>query len=448
MEHQGTKSLPEMSGGSKEPKSSEHKFFYGWVIVGVIFLTGFASSNWLNTSLSIFLKPLTTEFGWTRSAFAGAGMIGTILGGLTALIIGPSIDRFGARGVLLIACLITGVLFILLGSVHTIWHFYLIVIVGRLLLQGVLNIANTVVVAKWFVLRRGRASALAALGQRLGTGILPFFAQIITNGYGWRTAAAFLGVVSLSVTILPVLLWLKRQPEDLGLQVDGGRVEQPEEKSGRQESRYRDLERSYNLSEVLRIRGFYILLFGFILFQFVSTGINFNLLPYLTDRGLSSTEAVITLSVWSLIAIPSTLVVGYLAERISLQKLLFGISLGITLGPVVLLFADNLALALLFAVVHGSFFGGVVLLQTLVFADYFGRGSLGAIRGFITPLLMISNSLGPLIATFVFDSTGSYALILRFYVVLSAIVAVSVLLATPPRRVEERSKRASLNPPT
>lgn len=440
MEHQVTKFPSGESGSSKDPKPGEHRLFYGWVIVGVIFLTGFASSAWLNTSLSIFLKPLTSEFGWSRSAFAGAGLIGTILGGLTALIIGPSIDRFGARGVLLVACLTTGILFIFLGFVHALWHFYLIVIVGRLLLQGVLNIANTVVVSKWFLLRRGRASALAALGQRLGTGILPFFSQLIVNGYGWRTAATLLGLVSLSVTILPVLFWLKRQPEDMGLQVDGGRIGQFGEntKGGSGQSRYS--ERSYRLSEVLRFRGFYMLLFGFILFQFVSTGINFNLLPYLTDRGLSSTDAVITLSIWSLIAIPSTLVVGYLAERIGLQKLLFAISLGMILGPVVLILADNLVLALVFALIHGSFFGGVVLLQTLVFADYFGRGSLGAIRGFITPLLMISNALGPLMATLVFDSTGSYELILRVYVLLSALIALSVLLATPPRRIEERGK--------
>jgi OFA family oxalate/formate antiporter-like MFS transporter len=443
-----TKSTFEILGSSEKPKPNEHRFYYGWVIVGVIFLTGFASSAWLNTSLSIFLKPLTTEFGWTRSAFAGAGMIGTILGGLIALIVGPSIDRFGARGVLLVACLTTGLLFILLSSVHAIWQFYLIVIVGRLLLQGVLNIANTVVVSKWFLLRRGRASAMAALGQRLGTGILPFFSQVITNSHGWRTAATLLGAVSLSVTILPVLFWLKRQPEDMGLQVDGRLLEQADGAIEGRKGPTRDLERSYNLREVLRFRGFYFLLFGFILFQFVSTGINFNLLPYLTDRGLTSTEAVITLSVWSLIAIPSTLVVGYLAERTGLQKLLFGISFGITLGPVVLLFADNLATALLFAVIHGSFFGGVVLLQTLVFADYFGRGSLGAIRGFITPILMISNALGPLIATAVFDGTGSYALILKVYVVLSATVAVSVLLATPPRGIDERGKRTLLNPPT
>ena len=390
----------------------------------------------MNTALSVFIKPITSEFGWTRSTFAGAGTVGTILGGLTALLVGPSIDRFGARWVLLAACLTTGVFFLLLGSVHGLWQFYLLIVGGRLVLQGLLNIANTVVVSKWFVALRGRATAIASLGPRLGTGILPFFAQMITSGYGWRMAAVSLGSVILGVTLLPVLLWLRRRPEDMGLVPDGRPLGAPLRgaQRGVRTTPTPAVETSYSLRQVLRFRGFYILLLGFIFSQFVSTGINFNLVPYLTDRGVSATQAVVILSIWSLIGIPTTLLAGYLAERVRPQLLLFGIFAGITAGSAILLFADNFLLGILFAVVHGSFFGSMLLFQTLAFADYYGRGSLGTIRGFITPFLMFSNALGPLVATAVFDTTGSYTRIFLVYVALSAVATVAMLFAAPPTR--------------
>ena len=390
----------------------------------------------MNTALSVFIKPITDEFGWSRSTFAGAGTVGTVLGGVTALAIGPSIDRFGARMVLLLACVATGALFLLLRSIDGIWQFYLIIVGGRIILQGVLNVANNVVVAQWFVVRRGKATALSALGPRVGTGVLPFFAQLMVNGYGWRMAAASLGLVAWTITLLPVLLWLRRRPEDMRLAPDGRTPGAGEATTGSDArvAAARPVEPSYSLRQVLRFRGFYILLFGFLVSQFVSTGINFNLLPYLTDQGMSTTQAVTVLSLWSLIGIPGTLVSGYLADRIPMQYLLFGIFMGIALGVVILIFTDSLLMGLIFAAVHGSFFGSMLLFQALSFANYYGRTSLGAIRGFITPFLMFANALGPLAATGAFDATGSYDQILLVYAGLSAVGAVAMLLATPPLR--------------
>ena len=123
----------------------------------------------INPTLSVFVKPITEEFDWTRSVISGATAIGTVLGGLLALVVGPLIDRFGGRWVLSSGFLLLGGLFLLLGSISSLWHFYMTVIMARIILQGVLNLTNNVVVAKWFVRQRGRAMAIANLGQRVGS---------------------------------------------------------------------------------------------------------------------------------------------------------------------------------------------------------------------------------------------------------------------------------------
>ena len=390
----------------------------------------------MNSSLGVLVKPVTEEFEWKRSVFSGATLIGTLLGGVAALFVGPSIDRFGAKWVLFLGFLVTGILFLLLSKVHGVVQFFLILIAGRLILQGIINVADAVVVPKWFITQRGRASAIAALGPRLGTGVLPFMSQSLTNAFGWRTAAVGIGLAAWAITLGPILFWLKRRPEDMGLTPDGGqrRAAAAKGKSIVEAKKPRETV-EYTLKEVLRFRGFYVLLLGFFMSQFFSTGISFNLLPLLTDQGVSTTQAVTVVSLWSLTAIPSTLVGGFMAERLPHRLTLVGIFCGLTVGTYLLTLANSFALGLLFAVVHGSFFGMMLLYQSLTFADYYGRAHLGAIRGFVTVFFMIANAFGPFVATLFFDVTGSYLGILRAYVVLSLLVACFMYFARPPRKL-------------
>jgi hypothetical protein len=101
----------------KNPKNNTPRFYYGWVIVAVVALGGFSQSAETFNVLSVFLKPITSEFGWDRTTFAGAMSIGSLLGGAIALGIGPLIDRFGSRVALGIAFGILGAVFVLMNWV-------------------------------------------------------------------------------------------------------------------------------------------------------------------------------------------------------------------------------------------------------------------------------------------------------------------------------------------
>jgi len=94
---------------------------YGWVIVWVTVVSAIASGVNVNPTIGVFVKPLTEEFGWSRSVIAGAVAIGTIFGGILALVVGPIIDRFGARWVLLVGFLLMGGLLILLSGIWSLW---------------------------------------------------------------------------------------------------------------------------------------------------------------------------------------------------------------------------------------------------------------------------------------------------------------------------------------
>ena len=142
------------------------RFYYGWVIVVVVALAGFTQSAETYPVLGVFLKPMTDEFGWSRSVFAGAMSIGTILGGFLALGIGPLVDRYGPRWILTFAFIILGATLALLGGITTLWQYYALQIIGRVMTMGVIAMAMQVIIPKWFVAKRGRTVALVPKYRR------------------------------------------------------------------------------------------------------------------------------------------------------------------------------------------------------------------------------------------------------------------------------------------
>ena len=410
------------------------RLYYGWVIVGIMAVVALGSTVQINPTLGVFVKPLSDDFGWSRTTLAGAVGVGTMLGGLSAPLIGAIIDRFGARWVLFGGFLIVGAAHVAMGSMTHLWQYYAVIIIGRLLLQGDFNLATQVVIAKWFRRQRGRAMAVPNVGRRLGGALVPVFTQAIVSWSGWRMATVALGFYAWALTLIPILLWLRREPRDMGLNPDGdpSPTGQPADGAVSPGARQRSPELSFTLRQALRNRSFYIIIAALSLTTLTNTGITFNMVPLLTDRGLLAAQAIAVVGTWSLVGVPSTLTTGFLSERFTLRYIAALFYLVQCIGVVVLTQAGGLGLGLAFAAVHGWSFASTMFLQNLMLADYFGPASLGAIRGVVTPIVMVANAIGPIAATLVFDTTGSYTAILVGYVVVLAALSASVLLAVPP----------------
>ena len=407
------------------------RIYYGWVIVGVVFLSSLASGAQINPTIGVFLKPITDEFEWTRSTVSLAGAVGTVIGGGLALIVGPAIDRFGARWILFVSFLMSGIAIYSWGHVSQLWQFALALIVSRVALQGVINLTNQTIVSKWFIRKRGRATAMANLGQRIGGGAIPSATQTAIPMVGWRAASMGVGALVMALTLLPIAIFMRRQPQDMGLLPDGASPDDEDQPRGQGSAVRREpaQEVNYTLKEALRTRPFWIILGAFCLTNFVNTGVNFNLAPHLLDSGLSEVQSAVVLLAWAMVSVPASLSAGFLADRMSVRILMVVFSAGLGAGIYLFLIIDSFAVGMFFAVLHGAAFAGSFLMLQLLLANTFGSASLGTLRGFIVPWQMVANALGPLAATLVFDTTGSYGPILRTYIVLQVVLVLVLLFA-------------------
>src|SRR6059058_3257312 len=174
---------------------------YGWVMVGVTFLTALISAGTVGAP-GVFIVPLQKEFGWTTAEISSALSIRFVLFGLMAPFAAALLNRYGLRNVTLTAQLI---------------------VVSALLSSLVLG---ATIATRWFSARRGLVvgimTASVATGQLV---FLPLLASL-TERLGWRVALAMVCVI-LAMAAFCVLLLMRDRPSDLGLRPFGDEGTEP-----------------------------------------------------------------------------------------------------------------------------------------------------------------------------------------------------------------------------
>jgi len=408
------------------------RLYYGWIIVAVISMIGLVQAGQFNTTVGVFVIPVTEEFGWDRSTFIGAISIGTLTGGALAPLSGILLDRLGGRWVISLGLLLLGGSLIMLSFVNGAWQFYLAMIVGRAGLQGATNLSLGVVVSKWFVRQRGRAMAMAEVGQRAGSGLVPVFAQTMVSVADWRTAAWTTGALTWVLGLLPALLFLRRQPEDLGLKPDGD-DDDPAAAVPSAASRAYEPP-GVTLREALRSTTFWLIALAIAAMFTVMSGVSLNLLPYLSDQGLSAGGAVTVLAVYATVAGFSAVGAGLLSERVPVTRMLQAAYVALAGATLFLVTVDTTLSGVAYGVAAGVAFGTISTAFQLVLPAYFGRAHLGAIRGVSQTLNMGTVAGGPFLMAFVFDTTGSYVPILFAFAGLLAAAFVMLAVVPKPRR--------------
>ena len=171
--------------------------------------------------LSIFVEPLTREFGWSRAALSGAVSLGGVLAALSTPLIGPLLDRSGPRLTLCVAVLVTGVAMLLLSLTQSLLVFYLLFCIARMNWAGPFDLGIYGGVNNWFVVRRAFATSVATVAQLSGLVAMPLIAQLAMRQHGWRGGWLAIGTVTLLIGFLPVCLFMVRRPEDMALRPDG-----------------------------------------------------------------------------------------------------------------------------------------------------------------------------------------------------------------------------------
>jgi MFS family permease len=413
------------------------RIYYGYWLVAAAFVAQFVSVGAQNYVIGVFLKPMTTDMDWTRSEFTLARTLGQFVFAFTGFFIGAYVDRHGGRRLMVIGVTILSVALFLCSYVQTLWQWLLLN--GIVLTTGAALIGNLVVnvtLSKWFVEKRGRVIGFSSMGVSFAGVVLPPLMTEVVDTWGWRAAWRVLAIGAI-VLIYPVSMIMRRAPEDQGLYPDGKTEAQVNAGLGRAAAA--DFATSLTRREALRTASFYLIVLAFGLFALSISVMLLQTIPFMTDAGYSRTVASLMITVTSIPALFTKPIWGYFIDKTNPKRLA---SLGAVLTGTSLVILVLSVRANADPIVYFGFFllgcgwGGMIPLQEVIWASFFGRRYLGAVRSAGLPFSLALSAGGPLLASIYYDAVGNYNGALLTVAALNFSAAVLMLLVRRPKRPE------------
>ena len=393
----------------------------GWVIV-MTSVMGIAVSfgSLVIFAFGVFIKPLSDEFGWSRTQVSLAFTLTALMVAAFSPFIGRVVDRIGARKVLLPCVAVYGVAFCCLSTIRTLAGLYTIYAVLGIVGNGTTQLCYARVISAWFDRRRGLALATMMAGVGAGAIGIPPLATWLISAYGWRETYLLLGGSIFILGMIPAALWLRETPPNAFEKTKPGAVSPGTVRPAGMRS-----------GQAVRMPVFWFLLTGFFLFSVSVNGSVAHLIPILTDRGIGSETAALAASMLGVLTLLGRLLTGVLLDRFSGSRVT-GVFFGIAaIGVAVLSQAHAVTAAFAAAALIGLGMGAEADVMPYLISRYFGLLSFSEIYGYAFTAYALAGALGPLLMGWSYDRFHSYSIALL--ALSAAMLTGAAVLASLPR---------------
>jgi MFS family permease len=370
----------------------------GWTIVLGAAAGGATGSALFFYVSSFFVTPLVLEFGWTRGQIASAIAL-TGLGGFAAPLIGYLIDRFGVR---LVTATCTSVIascyvgLALMPKSYALFVFYFLIIgVAGI---GTIGFAYSRPIATWFTTHRGFALGVASSGVAISAAFAPPLLQWIIGDFGWRWGYGFLAMAAVGIGLPLSLLLLRDSP--------------PEDETNCEPSKRVILSRSEKwlaVRAISRVRSFWLLAIAIFSINVAGSGALSQLVPLLTDRGLSAALASFGVSAYASGLMIGRVCCGWLLDQGRPWLVAFAFTAIPAFGIAIMLFPVlSFSVAIFACFLIGLQQGSEFDVMAYLVAQIFGITSFATIYGAIYVSGLLGVTAGMTMFGVLYDLNGNY----------------------------------------
>ena len=408
-------------------------FFYGWVIVFAGLFLSLIMYGVIE-AFAIMFKPIAAEFEWDRGTVSVASMVNWLSFGVSGLVCGVLSDRFGSRWVMIGG----GILFIigtfLMSQVSSLWQLY--AFFGVLIAAGrsAAGVPLTALVTKWFVRNQGLALAIAQ-SQNVGSAVFAPLSVALLSAYGWRGAYTGLGMIALLIIPL-ALLMREHSPQQTrqagpqpGLPVGAGQTGFTAPSTAKRLP-------GLSLGEAMRTRAFWTLNLMVVGCCVCHSCILLHGVSHMTDTGLAAATAARVVAIMAIFGMVGKIANGLMADRVGAKWALAGF-LGLQAIMIPLFIeAETPPTFYTWAVLFGLGYGGPMPVYAMLFREYFGTRSIGAILGVFFMVASIGMGSGGLMGGVMYTMFGSYAAPFLTSTTTGLIAALLALTLPSPKREE------------
>ncbi|MGH7933959.1 MAG: MFS transporter, partial [Candidatus Binataceae bacterium] len=314
----------------------------------------------------------------------------------------------GPRMVVATGALILGAGLCFTALIGQLWVGYLTYGIGVGVGAACCYVPTLASVGGWFVKRRNTALGIAAAGTGFGTMVIAPVAARLIERYGWRTTNLMFGIAAAAL-LLGCAAILERPPTATPATMTNPRI-----------------------GGVYRSREFILLYLSWALAT-TALFVPFVFLPaFARDHGAGVVASALLLSLIGGTSVIGRLAFGCLADRIAVVPLFKATVLMMGVSYAIWLLSPSYIWLIVFACVLGVSYGSRISLMPGMLIEYFGTQNLGAVLGVFFSSSGFSAAIGPPLAGFVVDLTGSYGWGVAFALAMGLLgFAAIVPLAMP-----------------
>ena len=402
--------------GSRKP------VFYGWVVVGATFVMLTTSSGLGFYALTLYLRTLTDERGFSVSSVSGATALFFVVSGLTGVWVGRHIARHDPRPLIAASAVLAAASLAALGRVSTLLQVYAVYALFGAGFAGCALVPSSTLVTRWFHRRRSVALSVSATGLSVGGILLTPLASALIGDLGFGPATLWLAAVFV-VGVVPVTaLVLRPDPAALGLRPDGDAA--PDTAGGPAPAG------GTPYTDAVRSPLFRSITVAWALALLAQVGGIAHIAP-LVDGRVDRGTAALAVSVLASSSVVGRLAGGWLLGRVALRPACLGWMVLQALGLAGLGTLDGRTALLASASLFGLSVGNVLLLQPVVLADVFGVLHYPRIYSTSQFVATIGVAAGPFLVGLLRDATDGYGAAYLAATAISLLAAAVVMAGGP-----------------
>lgn len=404
----------------------DNGFYRGWLVHAGLFLCAAVVVGTSSYTFGLFVVPMSEELAISRANFNN-GFIALLLGvAVMSPFVGRLLDRFSARMVILSGGISYAAGFVGLTLIESKLLMLLVILLP--IAYGYAScgtLAVNTVVVRWFRRRRGTALGVMAVSTSSGGFFfVPFTATMLEN-FGWRSALLINAGLTLATVGLMTLLIVRNFPrgDETGYEREFSTVHPDVER----ETAANGDGAHWRYGELFRNRNFWLLTLAIGLMLGSDQAMVTAKIPYFLDLGIDTKAAALIVSCMTASAICGKLLIGYLADRVDLRYVFYGVALAHVALQLVYIAQPGYWTLLCFATVFGIAIGGVFPIWSTMLAWIFGTRNYGTVMGVMTIVTKGMAIVAIRVIGEIYDTSGSY--VPAFFAFMGA-MAVSILLAS------------------
>jgi MFS family permease len=383
------------------------RIYYGWWVSLACAGIGFFTGGIAMYGRTVFVNPIVNEFGWTYVQFSVAILIQGIAMALMAPLFGLLVDRFGSRRILFAGAFIAGAGLLLLSRIDSLLTFYLAFGVISIGFVALGTVVLSAAVLRWFRQRAGLALGITTSGIGLG-GLMITLLTWLVDQYDWRMALVITGV-GVTAIVLALAAVVRNNPEPHPSTAVEDATSAPPKPSPAVSSAAAG-QVSWTVQQALRTRTFWQLVMALLVNFAGVNAVLLHVVPYLEDQGLSGASAALVATFVPLLSVVGRLGFGRLADVISNKYSLVLAVVVQTAGLAAFTLAPSMWALAVFAIAFGAGMGGMVAVTPAMNRSLYGLRHFGSILGLVFAITAIGGIMGPMLASWVYDTWGNYNL--------------------------------------